>query len=436
MYKSTELMATIIRVDPSFWLELINKGYNDKFQCKVLHLRAKRLDARHVVVDEESLNAGNGDGHSSNEPSLDICEVTMYSCANFPEQPNNMFIVLHDLSLKYLSVTFETSSAPKHTLSLKKYAPASLLKEQVFVNLSMMNKQLNNVFDLKGVANTSFLFCGSGTLTHQLSRNLLSWGVTKMGFIDIDKVKENNLLRQWLFSRADLGKCKAEATAESLRNVYKGIDTDFRGHKVTIPVPSDYGTFEEYLRLKKLIYEHDVIVLATDSRESRYVPTMLGKMFDKIVLTVAIGIDTLTVIRTKGQEACYFCQDVIGPHDSVSGVPSDMRCTKSRPSLAAMCGALAVENVIDFISQVGNPPAQIRSMGMSSFHFIDSVPSNVDCVCCSLVTNVKSYVHTDEQLLADNEEYNEICEIMRDPTRTQVSFDENELNILSDDSSE
>lgn len=52
------------------------------------------------------------------------------------------------------------------------------------------------------------------------------------------------------------------------------------------PIPSAPALIDQaridVQRLEKLIDEHDVVFLLMDSRESRWLPTMLGKAKDKV----------------------------------------------------------------------------------------------------------------------------------------------------------
>jgi len=49
--------------------------------------------------------------------------------------------------------------------------------------------------------------------------------------------------------------------------------------------------------LENLIKEHDAIFLLTDSRESRWLPTVMSLVHDKICLTVALGFETFLAMR-------------------------------------------------------------------------------------------------------------------------------------------
>lgn len=107
------------------------------------------------------------------------------------------------------------------------------------------------------------------------------------------------------------------------------------GHTIV----DETATRIEFETLRKLIEEHDVICLLMDSRESRWLPTMLGKAEGKIVLNSALGFDTYVVMRhgistTTGNRTdelgCYFCNDVVAPSDVSKGLVITLK-TKPPP---------------------------------------------------------------------------------------------------------
>lgn len=61
------------------------------------------------------------------------------------------------------------------------------------------------------------------------------------------------------------------------------------------PIPSSPASILEQTRadvakLEKLIDEHDVVFLLMDSRESRWLPTLLGKAKNKVCLRFGGGL--------------------------------------------------------------------------------------------------------------------------------------------------
>lgn len=84
-------------------------------------------------------------------------------------------------------------------------------------------------------------------------------------------------------------KCKLCANS-SLKLLPSRVQTCV-GHNIHIPMPGHtigdsmkQQTLDSIANIEKLVEEHDVIFLLTDSRESRWLPTMLGAVKDKVYL--------------------------------------------------------------------------------------------------------------------------------------------------------
>lgn len=210
--------------------------------------------------------------------------------------------------------------------------PAKLADSSVDLNLKLMKWRIAPNLDLDKIKNTKCLLLGAGTLGSYVSRNLMGWGVRKITFVDYGKVSFSNPVRQPLFAFNDClegGKPKAPRAAEALKEIYPGVESE--GHALSVPMLGHPFTDEErtradYEKLEALISEHDAIFLLMDSRESRWLPTVMGKAAGKIVMNAALGFDSYVVMR-HGSETkedgkvglgCYFCNDVVAPAD-VSG---------------------------------------------------------------------------------------------------------------------
>lgn len=67
------------------------------------------------------------------------------------------------------------------------------------------------------------------------------------------------------------------------------------GHPIPPPLLSQ--TESTVNQLEDLIASHDVVFLLMDSRESRWLPTLLGASLGKIVVNAALGFDSFLVMR-------------------------------------------------------------------------------------------------------------------------------------------
>lgn len=87
------------------------------------------------------------------------------------------------------------------------------------------------------------------------------------------------------------------------------------------PVTDEDKSRADFETLQNLVREHDAIFLLMDTRESRWLPTVMGKAERKIVMNAALGFDTFVVMRhgTRNESdptselGCYFCNDVVAP---------------------------------------------------------------------------------------------------------------------------
>merc|ERR1719336_2164892 len=98
--------------------------------------------------------------------------------------------------------------------------------------------------------------------------------------------------------------------------------------------------------------------MLTDSRESRWLPSMIVAAAQQVPdasarekapplgLTVALGFDSFLVSRQTylgAPSACYFCNDMSAPADSLAFRTLDQQCTVTRPGLSGIASNIAVE---------------------------------------------------------------------------------------------
>lgn len=215
------------------------------------------------------------------------------------------------------------------------------------------------------------------------------------------------------------------------------------------PIIDESSIRADFEKLKALIDEHDAIFLLMDTRESRWLPTVMGKASRKIVMNAALGFDSFVVMRhgvadsatdhapadSEGRAdlGCYFCNDVMAPanvrhpspfhthtqvkqirdsnannNQSVKDQTLDQQCTVTRPGVAAIASALLVELLVSVLQHpkeagaaaplkrdddrgdhpLGLVPHQIRGF-LSTFENISVTGrSYISCSACSeRVTN-------------------------------------------------
>jgi ubiquitin-like modifier-activating enzyme ATG7 len=241
-----------------------------------------------------------------------------------------------------------------------------------------------------------------------VARCLLAWNVSHITLIDSGRVSYSNPPRQWLFTLQDAAESapKADRAAQRLKEILP--HATIQGLDISVPLPghsSDLVNIEKnYSQLQSLINSHDVVFMLTDSRESRWLPSLMVAASPNYPLgiSVALGFDSFLVKTQAG--ACYFCNDINAPTDSTAFRTLDQQCTVTRPGIAAIASCLAVELVANLAtsreglkstnrfveddvngqrSLLGSLPDQIRGF-LGSFQTFPAITEKFEkCICCS-----------------------------------------------------
>jgi ubiquitin-like modifier-activating enzyme ATG7 len=264
------------------------------------------------------------------------------------------------------------------------------------LNLKLMKWRMIPDLDVQRLQSTRVLLIGAGTLGCNVARTLLGWGIRKFTIVDYGTVSYSNPVRQSLFTLADChsstsgkgagGKLKAVAAADSLKAI--APDVESVGIHLSIPMPGHSESMESVAaavnQLDDLIRQTDVVYLLTDTRESRWLPTVMAATHGKLLINAALGFDSWLVMRHGGglvspesnRLGCYFCNDVVAPENSTRHRTLDQQCTVTRPGLAPIASALAVELMVATLHHPEQIQAPAPSPSRVDSSFAMSVPSS------------------------------------------------------------
>lgn len=180
---------------------------------------------------------------------------------------------------------------PKGVSMGKSMDPMEVAKHFSTLNLKLMKWRLLPSLNLDIIYKQKCLLFGAGTLGCSIARSLVAWGITNISFVDCGHVAFSNPVRQSLFVNADAvqNKFKAIAAAERLKEILPNVQA--AGHVLQIPMPGHAvgggdsareKVLESIHKIVDLIKSHDILFLITDSRESRWLCTMLGAFYGKV----------------------------------------------------------------------------------------------------------------------------------------------------------
>lgn len=185
------------------------------------------------------------------------------------------------------------------------------------------------------------LCVGAGGLGSPVLQYLAAAGVGRIGVMDDDTVDESNLQRQTIFATSDIGKSKAQAAAQRVREINPLVAAD------PIAARFDAANARDLVRL------YDVVVDCTDRFETRYLindacmlegkPDVYGSIF---------RFDGQVSVFARGRGPCYRC---LFPQAPPAGTVPTCAEGGVLGVLAGIVGTLQANEALKFILGIGEP---------------------------------------------------------------------------------
>src|ERR1700753_1357186 len=193
----------------------------------------------------------------------------------------------------------------------------------------------------KRLKNAKVVVVGAGGLGSPALMYLAAAGVGTLGIVEFDTVDESNLQRQIIHGQSDIGRSKAEAARDSVREINPLVQVNV--HEVHLDSSNVMELFAQY----------DLIVDGTDNFATRYLvndaAVLLGKPY---VWGSIYRFDGQASVFWAEYGPCYRC---LYPEPPPPGmVPS---CAEGGVLgvLCASIGSIQVNEAIKLITGIGEP---------------------------------------------------------------------------------
>lgn len=291
---------------------------------------------------------------------------------------------------------------------------SSVVDTVVSLNLHLAKWRFAPRMDLEALQNQCVLIVGCGSLGCHVIRTLLAYGVRKYILIDNGIVSPSTVVRQLFYTREDLGQKKVDISKLRIHQVLESADVETFDMKVPVFQQRDdvKDVKNRMTLLDSLIQRCDAMFLLTDNRESRWLPTVLGRRYAKRTLTCAIGFDTFVCMEHSESTGCYFCSDIIAPKNSTYYLTEDQKCTVALPGMSGISGGIISEI---YATPFVDPLEENRSMQIRALHGLDIIRMqshrNEDCVACGdHLTSAIGIFHENGDINVDK-----ICECLDNP---------------------
>jgi adenylyltransferase/sulfurtransferase len=151
-------------------------------------------------------------------------------------------------------------------------------------------------WDQEKLRSARVLVIGAGALGNEILKNLALLGFVNIVVVDLDSIEASNLSRSILYRAADVGRPKAEAAADAVRNVFPEASI----HPITANVVHGLGL--------GMFAWADLVLAGLDNREARlWINRACWKMRKPWIDGAIEGINGVARMFLPGEPPCYEC---------------------------------------------------------------------------------------------------------------------------------
>lgn len=219
------------------------------------------------------------------------------------------------------------------------------------------------------IKNSKVLIVGAGGLGAPAAMYLAAAGVGTIGILDFDNVDITNLQRQIIYTEKDLGKPKAEAAAERLREMNSEIKVYAVKEKLT--KDNSFNFFKDY----------DIIIDACDNFDTRYIISDTCTALNKPHIYGAIFefYGQVAVLGKNGP--CLRC--LSDPEKDKTEVISSQK-VGVLGAVPGVIGSLQAVETLKYILGIGeNLQGKMIFVNMLDMSFdMVEIPKNPNCIIC------------------------------------------------------
>jgi len=151
-------------------------------------------------------------------------------------------------------------------------------------------------WDQEKIRSAHVLVIGAGALGNEILKNLALLGFTQIVVVDLDAIEASNLSRSILYRTEDIGRAKADAAAEAVRNILPEV----RVQPIRGDVVHGLGL--------GLFHWADLVLAGLDNREARlWINRACWKMNRPWIDGAIEGINGVARVFLPGRPPCYEC---------------------------------------------------------------------------------------------------------------------------------